>query len=520
MKINNYYIIKETAKFLNKEIKGCIIDEIITQEKNILNLILRNDVEQKILEFSIEKNYEYLILKESFGKARKNVLNLFPEVSGKIIENVSLYGDDRIISFQLNDNYEILFSFITNNANCFIVLDNKVIDAFKNAKIYTGKHIEELFPKSSIDSKIKTVQDYISGKYFRYGKEIISYISKNYELNTDIDAKTQKSIDDKFANIENELEKPIYSLLKGKQYSVSLLSSRYFQGETIKEYDSINELITDYIKKNKSFVNISAIKEKKLKNLNKKISEKERKIDNLKLQLFNCENSEQLMQFGNIILTNLEKIKQGDKVFEIDNLKIKLKEDKTPVENSQIYFEKYKNQKSNVSFLRRKIKSTEDELKDLKDEYEKTKTTEEFKEIKKMEKENKRAEEKDETSRFRKFKLNESYEVWVGKDSVSNDLLTMKFSGPEDLWFHVRGASGSHTVLKRANKKESPDKKMVETAASIAAYYSKARAGRNVPVAYCERKYVKKKKGFKTGSVIMEREKVIFVNPKLPETTP
>lgn len=517
MKINNYYIIKEVAGFLEKEISGCVIDEIVTQEKNILHLILRNEVEQKFLEFSIEKNYEYLILKENFGKARKNVLSLFPEVSGKTISKISLFAKDRIISFKLSDNYEILFSFITNNANCFITLDNKVIDALKNAKIYTGKHIDDLFTKSDKDVQIKIIKDYISSVYFKFGKEIVEYVSRNYELSAPIDEPIKRSIDDRFQNIEKELQKPVYYLLQEKQYSISLLGSQYFPGKMSSEYENINDLITDYIRKNKSFVNLAGIKDQKLKNLNKKILEKERKIDNLKMQLFNCENSEQLKQFGNLILANLDKIKTGDKTFEMDNLKIKLKEEKTPVENSQIYFEKYKNQKNNVSFLKGKIKTTNDELKELKDEYEQAKTTENFKEIKKMDKENKRSEEKDETSRFRKFKLNESYEVWVGKDSISNDLLTMKFSGPEDIWFHVRGSSGSHTVLKRSNKKEAPDKKMVETAASIAAYYSKARAGRNIPVAYCERKYVKKKKGFKSGSVLMEREKVIFVNPKLPE---
>jgi predicted ribosome quality control (RQC) complex YloA/Tae2 family protein len=123
----------------------------------------------------------------------------------------------------------------------------------------------------------------------------------------------------------------------------------------------------------------------------------------------------------------------------------------------------------------------------------------------------------DETSRFRKFVLNEKFEVWVGKDSISNDLLTTKHTAQNDLWFHVRGASGSHTVLKVHNKKESIDKKIIETAASIAAYYSKARNASHVPVAYCEKKFVKKKKGMKAGSVIMEREKVIFVKPGLPE---
>ncbi len=123
----------------------------------------------------------------------------------------------------------------------------------------------------------------------------------------------------------------------------------------------------------------------------------------------------------------------------------------------------------------------------------------------------------DETSKFRKFVLSEDYQVWVGKDSKSNDLLTMHYSAPNDLWFHIRGTSGSHTVLKTGNKTENLDKKIIETAASICAYYSKARNAGNVPVAFCQRKYVKKKKGFNEGSVVMEREKVIFVKPKLPE---
>ena len=69
---------------------------------------------------------------------------------------------------------------------------------------------------------------------------------------------------------------------------------------------------------------------------------------------------------------------------------------------------------------------------------------------------------------------------------------------------------------KTGNKKEI-DKKYILSAASIAAYYSKARNGGNVPVAYTERKYVKKKKGFREGTVILEKEKVIFVKPGLPE---
>ncbi|MEZ4823459.1 MAG: hypothetical protein R2942_14095 [Ignavibacteria bacterium] len=50
-----------------------------------------------------------------------------------------------------------------------------------------------------------------------------------------------------------------------------------------------------------------------------------------------------------------------------------------------------------------------------------------------------------------------------------------------------------HTVLKVNNKKEEVGKEFIR-AAAIAAYYSKARNASNMPVAYCEKKYVKKKR--------------------------
>ena len=141
-----------------------------------------------------------------------------------------------------------------------------------------------------------------------------------------------------------------------------------------------------------------------------------------------------------------------------------------------------------------------------------------YKSIKKMNKENVKEKQSGETdSLFRKFRIDEQFEIWIGKDSRTNDLLTTKYSSPNDLWFHIHGFSGSHTVLKKNSKDAEVPKEYIRYAASLAAYYSKARNAGTVPVAYCERKYVKKQKGFKEGSVIMEREKLIYVKPEIPD---
>ena len=119
--------------------------------------------------------------------------------------------------------------------------------------------------------------------------------------------------------------------------------------------------------------------------------------------------------------------------------------------------------------------------------------------------------------RFRIFKLSEGFEVWVGKDSSANDLLSMKYTSQNDLWFHVHGYSGSHTVLKAQDDVDSIPKEIIKTAASIAAFYSKAKNARIVLVSYTKAKNVQKYKGAKSGSVTIKNEKNIKVRPCLPE---
>jgi len=106
----------------------------------------------------------------------------------------------------------------------------------------------------------------------------------------------------------------------------------------------------------------------------------------------------------------------------------------------------------------------------------------------------------------------------VGKNAKSNLMLTFKFARPDDYFFHIRGYKGAHTILRpKLQKGKNPQQEDIETAAAIAAYYSKAKGQRNVPVSYTQRKYLKKSKKGKLGSVILMREEVIFVDPGLPE---
>jgi predicted ribosome quality control (RQC) complex YloA/Tae2 family protein len=121
-------------------------------------------------------------------------------------------------------------------------------------------------------------------------------------------------------------------------------------------------------------------------------------------------------------------------------------------------------------------------------------------------------------TRFRIFKLKGGFEVWVGKDSKANDMLTMRYAKQNDFWFHVSGTSGSHTVLKIPEGTEIIPKEIIKTAASICAYYSKAKNAKIVKVSYTQVKNVQKYKGAKSGSVVIKNEKVIKCSPLLPSS--
>lgn len=118
---------------------------------------------------------------------------------------------------------------------------------------------------------------------------------------------------------------------------------------------------------------------------------------------------------------------------------------------------------------------------------------------------------------IRRFTSSEGFEILCGKSGIGNDLLVSRYASAEDIWFHVKGAPGSHALIKAAGKKQALTEKTIEEAASIAAFYSKSRGSAKVEVIYAEAKNVKKPKGAKPGMVTVKEYKGIVVKPALPE---
>ena len=104
--------------------------------------------------------------------------------------------------------------------------------------------------------------------------------------------------------------------------------------------------------------------------------------------------------------------------------------------------------------------------------------------------------------------------VLVGRNAKENDLLT-RAAHSEDLWFHAQGVPGSHVILKTEGK--NPPLEDLLFAARLAAYHSKARGERQVPVDYTRKKHVWRPRKAAPGQVLYTQAKTLFVEGLLPE---
>jgi predicted ribosome quality control (RQC) complex YloA/Tae2 family protein len=84
----------------------------------------------------------------------------------------------------------------------------------------------------------------------------------------------------------------------------------------------------------------------------------------------------------------------------------------------------------------------------------------------------------------------------------------------DDIWLHAKSVAGSHVILRAQQK--IPDKSVIEIAASFAAHQSKAKGSEWVPVIYTPKKYVRKAKNSPPGTVIVQKEQVVMVQPMEP----
>lgn len=244
--------------------------------------------------------------------------------------------------------------------------------------------------------------------------------------------------------------------------------------------------------------------------------------------LNSSESMEQNRLYGELLTANLHRLKQGSSAAVLnyytdpaERVLIPMDIQLTPGENAQRYYKKYQKQKAAREMALVQREQTLDELSYLEGQYENLgnctaqneleELIDELRALGYIKKERVgQKKQKLPASMPMRFVSTDGIEILVGKNNTQNDKLTLKTALPNETWLHAKNIPGSHAIIRTEGE---PPRATLLEAAIIAAYYSKARGGENIPVDYTLRKYVKKPSGAKPGMVIYTTNRTVFVTP-------
>jgi predicted ribosome quality control (RQC) complex YloA/Tae2 family protein len=470
-----HYLLKEL------DIKGVVkIDDIVRAGDEISVVFGKH-----ILTANVSSTKPYISFKKIKGQGY-----LSSVFRGKKIIKIEQLGLDRILIIELEEDLKIIFEIFGRRSDCLFLRGDEILNTLKGLK--KDRYKFPSIPKAlSLSETVKEelLEAMISG-------EKIAGLSVGFLKSLKI-----KGIEfvDSFA--ERKFGPTVYEdilspfvLPQGKKFPTMNQAIIYYFEEKTREEER------------KRLIEIIEVE------LEKKIIKNEEILK----QLSKPKDILVYKQMGDAILTYQGYIDfSKDKVvLDYMNKKFEIEIDSSlsVMQNAQHYFELFKKEKRKAESEEQRKKKIMKELSVLKKKREKLKTTDDMTEFKEFYKKKKETEEEVIPSKFRVFTTGNGFKVLVGKNAEANQELTFSFARPYDIFLHVKNAPGSHTILRVKDKNKFPPFEDIYEAAYYAAKFSKLKHSTSVPVSYALKRYVRGAKGLPKGTVIMEREKVVYIN--------
>lgn len=570
-------VVNSLARELNEILNGSKIDKVYQPERDEICLKVRSREGNKKLVISASASNPRVYLADKYEKNNPKKAPVFCMTLRKHIQNgvivgIEQVGFERIIKISVESYDELKEKTIKNlyveimgkHSNIILVMENqnKILDSIKRVpisisrvrQILPGNEYElppeqdKMNPLNKINAdelleRIKSGKGQVFKSIYTNILGISPLVAKDVCLRVGIDKSKdieQISLEDS-KKIADEINRIFDDLAKDKIYPNVVIDEKKdkiieFSSIRLKQYedltevrkDTISQAIEDYylIKDKKERINQKSSNMKK--NISLKLERINHKLEKQAKELKDSEKADEYKVKGELLTAFIYMIKPGMESIKLANfydnneeIEIKLKAHFSPSENAQKYFKKYNKLKNATEELTKQIAINGEEAQYLENtllSIENCENEKELKEIKeelmregyiktyKMPKKNNKP-----GTNIMKYISSNGNLIMVGKNNKQNDYLTLRLADNEDLWFHTKDIPGSHVLLKVGGKKF--DEKEILEAATLAAYYSKAKMSENVPVDYTTKRNVRKPSGAKPGLVIYEKNKTVYVTP-------
>lgn len=556
--LSNYLTLFHIASLLHRRYARTVIAEVYSQEKNTLSIIVYAP-EPHTITICCNARENYIVAREKSSRTQNNTVDLFPALIDRHIESVSMSTSDRVIYIRVSGGLCLCIEMFASTANIVLCDDSgTVTDAFQNKKERMGGRME--FPTAPQQITVRTIlpeEDVLVRSLTEPGGEIQDTLKRLKKVapklgtllaeetlyrsrapRTQCTEKEARAVATAAASLTEEIlamtdVAPVIYFDDRSPLCISLITMEHLAPFRSERYDDLFTGIQRFISFERSSATFLQKKKEIVSWLQKEQTKAEKTIRAVEAELTEASRAERYHQYGTLIMTYLPSVEKGSASFSAtdpadpgSSITVPLDVSLSPQKNAERYFEKAKKAKTGRAESADRLRILKERLKTLSALLEKSNGIADSISLKNflqfhggMVKDlgYMTEQEQEELPPFKIFAVDGGFTVYAGKNSANNDLLTFRYAKPNDLWFHARGSSGSHVVLKLGSAQGTPSKKAVEQAASIAAYYSKMKNAKHVPVAMTERKYIHKPKGAPAGTVALDKEKVIFVQPVLPE---
>lgn len=533
--LQNYFVLNRIIIEANFHFSDAVIEDIFSQEKSKIVLELSKEKSRTFLEISVVPGNSYLNLRKNYSRSKKNSLSFFDAALNKRVKAFQIARNDRIIKIELED-CEFFFTIRGKFTNFYFLDQENNLTAFKSSEEQLSDQIKKEFTETNfiyqwneiIFQEIDEINylDEVRKKYPFLGSEIIREAKSRLSFDS-----TLKPLD-LLIKILNEvrLTRPCVFIDENeKEIHLGFEQFKSISSTEKKDFDTIIDAQNFFLSK-KYLLEDKYSKEKLIRNyIDRELKKVTNKIQSLQGLLEQESKEEVYNKYGNLLLANIKSIEPRMKSITLDDIfsdgkkiKIDLNPALSQQKNVDYYFEKSRNEKIAFAKNHQLFENAKKEYQILKSYEKLLNTSESKKELDeimnklKIKQHQQSSEKEDISNKFKHYLIENKFDLYVGKDSKNNDLLTTKFAKQNDYWFHARGMSGSHAVLRIHNTKEAVPKSVLKKAAAIAAFHSKAKTAGIVPVAYTFKKYVVKKKGDPVGTVHLLREDVLLVKPEIP----
>ncbi|HNU43330.1 MAG TPA: NFACT RNA binding domain-containing protein [Cyclobacteriaceae bacterium] len=507
---NNYYFLKQLGKQLHQKLSGYRVVACFSQNKDELILEFNNTHESFFLKASLQSTFCCLSFPDQFNRARKNSIDLFTEIILKPVKQIYHFDNERCLAMELEDQLTVLFKMHGNRANVILFYAGVAKSIFRGhlKQDLTLSLIELNRPLDFSESVFWKHQADLPVYYFTFGKLVWQYWKgKTTEL-------PQKDLWPAFCQLIQALESPTYYLVEN---SNNLHLSLLPVGHVLKQFDNPLEALNSFFAAYVYQQAFTSRKQQQTTTLHNQIKAGQNYIKKNQQKLTELQHDTHYQLWGDLLMANLHQLTSGlsqttlISFYDHQPITIKLKPELSPQKNAEIFYRKAKNQQIEINQLKRTIELKTRELQKLNQQLADVEKTTDLKQLKQPASQTPKS--KNEILPYHEFE-HKGFRIWVGRNAEANDVLTLKLAYKEDLWLHAKDVAGSHVLIKHQAGKKFP-KDVIERAAQLAAYNSKRKTDSLCPVIVTSKKFVRKRKGDPAGAVVVEKEQVILVAPKL-----